>query len=108
MSTSTKIYNDINTETKDLKENYDQNQNFEETYENLEYDTNEQNIDNYLTEENISNQDSYYYNPNILSWGTALYSYEAQNEGELSFYENDVIGVSKKKLILCNWLTRRY
>ncbi len=33
------------------------------------------------------------YNPNILSWATALYAYQAQSEEEISFNENDVIGI---------------
>jgi hypothetical protein len=33
-------------------------------------------------------------NPNILAWGTAIYSYTAQNSEELSFYEGEVIGIT--------------
>src|SRR5690606_24036091 len=32
-------------------------------------------------------------NPNIIAWGTAIYSYTAQQEGELSFNEGDYIGI---------------
>jgi len=37
---------------------------------------------------------SYDPNSNVISWATALYSYEAQQEGELSFNEGDVIGIT--------------
>jgi len=36
---------------------------------------------------------NYEYNPNITAWGTTLYPYTAQSEGELSFNEGDLIGI---------------
>jgi len=33
------------------------------------------------------------YNPNIIAWGTAIYTYQASSEGELSFNEGEVIGI---------------